>query len=88
MNLKNYKKEAKRMFYLSVDKDIDKWKGGPESYNNYESPYYNNSSFTSYFRIYRSGAFPYLSNMLQIKNSSENNPINICRYFFLFFQSI
>lgn len=39
--LSKYKKEAKKMFILSVKKDIDKW---TES-NNYYSPIYNNSSF-------------------------------------------
>lgn len=39
--LSNYRKEAKKMFILSVKKDLEKW----TKETNYYSPNYNNSNF-------------------------------------------
>lgn len=39
--LSNYKKEAKKLFIISVKKDIEKWSDN----GNYNSPKYNNSCF-------------------------------------------
>lgn len=39
--LKKHKNEAKKLFYLSVKKDIDKWTGGTDRIDDFRSPRYN-----------------------------------------------
>lgn len=44
--LDKYKNEIRRMFIVSVEKDIDKWTGsGSGNHGNYYSPYFDNFCF-------------------------------------------
>lgn len=68
--LSKYKRDARKMFFMSVKKDLDKWTGSGDFY----SPEYNSSSL----RLDREPE----RGILSITNTGSN--IYICTYRFLF----
>ena len=80
--LRKYKKEAKKMFFASVKKDINKWEKGQ-----YNRDYYSPTYITSYFCVERDEWLLIRSlSLIQESRSgtlSERNNIRICFYLFI-----
>jgi hypothetical protein len=71
--LKKYKKEVRNLFFISIDKDIEKW----EEYSDYYSPRYNNNSRLRINK--RNDPFEYL----EIEINSYDKKICAFKWFFI-----